>query len=194
MWNKLTEGGRIMMPLDKYDWSEHYGFLQDKYGVAWQIFKGARNALNQKIVPCLMFTRDKFGKANEAMLYYTKVFSPSNINSVSWYDESEMQQEGVIKHAEFMDGPGNHNFAFSEGLSFVINCDTQEQIDYYWNSFTKDGGEESMCGWCKDKFGVSWQIVPSILGTLMNDAEKSQKVMQALMQMKKFDIQTLLDV
>nr|MBK9653124.1 VOC family protein [Bacteroidota bacterium] len=202
IWNRLTEEGRIMMPLDKYDWSEHYGFLQDKFGVAWQIFKGAHNTLNQKIVPCFLFTGDKFGKANEAMLFYTKVFSPSNIDSISWYDVSEMQQEGIMKHAEFtmdgnvykvMDGPGNHNFTFSEGLSFVINCDTQEQIDYYWNSFTKDGGEESMCGWCKDKFGVSWQVVPSILGKLMNDAEKSQRVMQAFMQMKKFDIQELLN-
>ncbi|MBK8845913.1 MAG: VOC family protein [Bacteroidetes bacterium] len=106
-------------------------------------------------------------------------------------ERAEFTLHGYVYKA--MDGPGNHNFTFSEGLSFVINCDTQEQIDYYWNSFTKDGGEESMCGWCKDKFGVSWQVVPSILGKLMNDAEKSQRVMQAFMQMKKFDIQELLN-
>jgi predicted 3-demethylubiquinone-9 3-methyltransferase (glyoxalase superfamily) len=91
-----------------------------------------------------------------------------------------------------MDGPGTHNFSFNEAISFVINCDTQEQIDYYWSTFTKDGGKEGNCGWCKDKFGVSWQIVPSILGELMNDPERSQRVTKAFMQMKKFDIERLM--
>lgn len=91
-----------------------------------------------------------------------------------------------------MDGPGNHNFEFNEGLSFVVNCDTQEEIDYYWSKLT-EGGQESNCGWLKDKFGVSWQIVPTVLGKLMQDKEKAQRVMEAFLKMKKFDIAKLLN-
>ena len=90
-----------------------------------------------------------------------------------------------------MDGPGEHAFIFSEAVSFVVDCDTQEQIDYYWNKLTENG-EESQCGWLKDQFGVSWQIVPTILGKLMTDPEKGPRVMQAFMQMKKFDIEKLM--
>jgi predicted 3-demethylubiquinone-9 3-methyltransferase (glyoxalase superfamily) len=92
-----------------------------------------------------------------------------------------------------MDGPGNHAFNFGEGLSIVVDCDTQEQIDHYWDKLTADGGEESMCGWLKDKFGVSWQIVPAILGKLMSDPEKGPRVVQAFLKMKKFDIETLMN-
>lgn len=202
IWNRLNLDAKIMMPLGNYDWSEYYGFMQDKFGVSWQIFKGKFSEVNQKIVPCLLFTDHKFGKANEAVEFYTKVFSNSKIDGILFYDDKEMPKKDIVKHAQFvlegnvymaMDGTGEHNFAFNEAISFVINCDTQEQIDYYWNTFTKDGGEESMCGWCKDKFGVSWQIVPSILEKLMGRPEKREKVMQAFMQMKKFDIEKLLN-
>ena len=188
------------MPLSKYDWSEYYGFLQDKFGIAWQLFKGKYKDVNQKIVPCLLFTDNRFGKANEAVQFYTSVFTNSEMNGILFYDEKEMPQKEIVKHAQFvlegnvymaMDGAGEHNYAFNEAISFVINCDTQEQIDYYWNSLTKDGGEESNCGWCKDKFGVSWQVVPSILEKLMNQPEKAPRVVEAFMKMKKFDIAAL---
>jgi predicted 3-demethylubiquinone-9 3-methyltransferase (glyoxalase superfamily) len=84
-----------------------------------------------------------------------------------------------------------HNFAFNESISFVVDCDTQEEIDYYWNRLT-EGGSESMCGWLKDKFGVSWQIVPTVLGKLMGDPKRSERVIQAFLKMKKFDIEKLL--
>ncbi|HOZ87358.1 MAG TPA: VOC family protein, partial [Bacteroidia bacterium] len=89
-----------------------------------------------------------------------------------------------------MDGPGEHNYTFNEGVSFVVNCETQKEIDHYWNKLC-EGGAESMCGWLVDKFGVSWQIVPANLGKLMNNPVKSQKVMQALLKMRKLDIETL---
>ncbi|MBK8516744.1 MAG: VOC family protein [Saprospiraceae bacterium] len=201
IWQRINEGGKIMMPLDKYDWSEYYGFVQDKFGVSWQIFKGKYSDVNQKIVPCFLFTDHNFGKAKAAVEFYTKVIQNSKTEGILLYDENEMKEKNIVKHSQFllngnvfmaMDGAGQHNFEFTEGTSFVINCDTQDQIDYYWDVFTKDGGQESMCGWCKDKFGVSWQIVPSILGKLMNDPEKMQNVVAAFMKMKKFDIQTLL--
>lgn len=203
IWNKLCEGAKIMMPLDKYDWSEYYGFLQDKYNVSWQIFKGSMSEVNQKIVPCFLFTDSKFGKAYQAVQFYTSVFSNSKIDGILFYDEHESPQKEIVKHSQFvldsnvymaMDGAGEHNFTFNEGISYVINCDTQQQIDYFWNTFTQNGGEEGRCGWCKDKFGVSWQVIPSILIELIADPEKGPKVMAAFMQMKKFDIQTLLNV
>lgn len=92
-----------------------------------------------------------------------------------------------------MDGAGNHPFAFNEAVSFVVDCETQDEIDYYWNKLTSDGGQESQCGWLKDQFGVSWQIVPAILGKLMTDPERSQRVMQAFLKMKKFDIAALMN-
>jgi len=202
IWEKLKQDAKIMMNLDKYDWSEYYGFLEDKFGISWQVFKGNYSEVNQQIVPCFLFTDHRFGKANEAVNFYTSVFSNSKIDGILYYSEEEMHQKQIVKHAQFaldgtvfmaMDGAGEHNFSFNEAISFVINCDTQEQIDYFWNSFTKDGGEESMCGWCKDKFGFSWQIVPSILGELMSEPERGQRVMAAFLKMRKFDIEKLVN-
>lgn len=93
---------------------------------------------------------------------------------------------------KFMGLNGGPNFKFNEAISIVVDCETQEEIDYYWNKLT-EGGEERNCGWLKDKYGMSWQIVPTILGKLMTDSTKSQKVMEAFMQMKKFDIDKLLN-
>lgn len=202
IWAKLSQDAKIMMTLDKYEWSEYYGFLQDKFGISWQLFKGKYSDVNQKIVPCFLFTDENFGKANEALKFYTTVFLNSTIDGVLFYDETEMPQKEIVKHSQFildgnvymaMDGAGSHNYSFNEAISFVINCDTQQQIDYYWNLFTKDGGQESRCGWCKDKFGVSWQIVPTVLEKLMGDPERSQRVVAAFMQMKKFDIEALVN-
>ena len=91
-----------------------------------------------------------------------------------------------------MDGPGVHEYTFNEAVSFTVSCQTQEEIDYYWNKLS-EGGSEWQCGWLKDKFGVSWQIVPAILGTLMSDPAKSERVVNAFMQMKKFDIEKLVN-
>lgn len=94
---------------------------------------------------------------------------------------------------KFMALNGGSKFTFTEAISFVVTCDTQEEIDYYWNKLTADGGEESMCGWLKDKYGVSWQIVPSIIGRLMSDPTRAQRVMQEVMKMRKLDIATMLN-
>lgn len=201
-WLKLSQEATIMMPLNKYAWSEYYGFLEDKFGISWQIFTGKYSDVNQKIVPCLLFTDNNFGKANEAVQFYTSVFPDSKIDGILFYDEKEMSQKEVVKHSQFvlegnvymaMDGAGTHYYPFNEAISFVINCDTQKEIDDYWNAFTKDGGEEGNCGWCKDKFGISWQVVPSILEKLMSQPENGQRVVEAFMQMKKFDIEKLLN-
>jgi predicted 3-demethylubiquinone-9 3-methyltransferase (glyoxalase superfamily) len=202
LWKQLSADGMVMMPLNKYDWSERYGFVQDRFGVCWQIMKGKYSDVNQKITPTLLFVGNSFGKAENAVNFYTEVFPQSSIDGILLYTKEEGEAAGTVKHSQFildkkvfmaMDGAGNHPFAFNEAISFVVDCETQEEIDFYWNKLTADGGQESQCGWLKDKFGVSWQIVPTVLGKLMTDPERSQRVMQAFMKMKKFDIATLMN-
>ncbi len=200
LYEKLSDGGMVMMPLDKYDWSERYAFVQDKFGLCWQIMKTAYSNVNQKITPCLLFTGNSFGHAEAAVKYYTQVFTPSAVDGIKLYEESEGPAAGKVKHSQFildgkvfmaMDGYGEHAFAFNEGISFVVECNDQEEIDYHWNTLTSNGGQESMCGWLKDKFGISWQIIPKNIGALMMHPANGQKAMQALMQMKKIEIAKL---
>ncbi|GCC53411.1 VOC family protein [Chryseotalea sanaruensis] len=138
--------------------------------------------MKNAIHPCLWFN----GNAFEAAEFYCSVFSNSRISV-----NTPMVVNFELNGQKFMGLNGSVEFAFNEAVSFVVECDTQEEIDYFWSKLTA-GGSESMCGWLKDKYGVSWQIVPSILGQLMTDTSRSQRVMQAFMQMKKFDIATLL--
>lgn len=149
------------------------------------------------ITPCLWFDN----QAEEAANFYTSVFKDSRILSVSRYPKAGFEvhhkEEGTVMTVVFeINGQqftalnGGDNFRFSEAISFQVFCDTQEEIDYYWEKLT-DGGEEGPCGWLKDKFGLSWQIVPSIIEEFMSNPATSQKVMEAFMPMKKLDIETL---
>jgi predicted 3-demethylubiquinone-9 3-methyltransferase (glyoxalase superfamily) len=200
-WDKLLVGGTEMMPLDKYDWSAKYGWVQDKYGVNWQLSYGKIKDVGQKFSPVLMFTGNQSGLAEKAIEYYTSVFENSDIDSIMRYAPGEPDKEENIKHAQFrlvnqvfmaMDSSLPHKFTFNEGVSFVVNCETQAEIDYYWKELSAVP-EAERCGWLKDKFGVSWQIVPTVLEALMSETEKSQRVMNAFMKMKKFDIETLVN-
>lgn len=137
----------------------------------------------KSIYPCLWFD----GQSQTAADFYCSVFPDSKIIS-----SNPMVVIFELKGQKFMALNGGPEYKFNEAVSFVVNCETQEEIDYYWEKLT-DGGQEGKCGWLKDKFGMSWQIVPAILGQLMNDPEKAPKVMYAFMQMKKFDIQKLKD-
>jgi predicted 3-demethylubiquinone-9 3-methyltransferase (glyoxalase superfamily) len=200
VWNKLSEEGVVLMPLEKYDWSAKYGWLQDRFGLSWQISQGKLEEVGQYFTPCLLFVGEQHGKAEEAVHFYTSVFRDSSIAGILRYTAGETDPEGSVKHAQFtindyvmmaMDSAFPHQFAFNEAISFVVNCSNQEEIDYYWNKLT-EGGQESMCGWLKDKYGVSWQIIPAMLGSLMADPKRSQRVMQAFLQMRKFDIEKLM--
>jgi predicted 3-demethylubiquinone-9 3-methyltransferase (glyoxalase superfamily) len=199
-WRKLIDGGTAMMPLDKYPWAEKFGFVKDKFGMTWQLILPRTNTNNQKIMCSLLFVGEQFGKAESAIKFYTSLFPSSSIESLKLYEADKPAPEGSVEFGQFnlgnekfvaMDGFGDHRFQFNEGLSFVVECDTQEEIDNYWNKLT-EGGSESQCGWLKDRYGVSWQIIPSILSKLMSDEEKRPSVMQAFLKMKKFDIETLL--
>ena len=149
----------------------------------------------QKITPFLWFDTN----AEEAVNFYTSIFKDSKIVSVSRYGEAGPGQSGAVMTAtftlqgqEFMALNGGPHFKFTEAISFFVNCETQEEVDELWEKLS-EGGEESQCGWLKDKFGVSWQIVPTALGELLGDedTEKSKRVMEAMLQMHKIDVEKL---
>jgi predicted 3-demethylubiquinone-9 3-methyltransferase (glyoxalase superfamily) len=202
LWKKLSEGGKVLMELDKYDWSKKYGWVQDKYGLSWQTMLTEDN-IKYKIFPSLLFVDESYGKAGEAINYYTSVFKNAKVESIFKYGpDNKQNDENAVMYGDFvleekkfaaMDDAGEHGFKFNEAISFVINCDDQKEIDYFWNKLTSDGGAESMCGWLKDKFGVSWQVVPTVLSKYLSDKDgrKSQRVMQAVLQMKKLSIPEL---
>jgi len=203
LWKKLSEGGTALMPLDKYPFSEHYGWIQDKYGVSWQlILTDPAGEERPFIVPSFLFTKAVSGKAGEAMDFYTSVFKNSKRGVTARYPAGmEPNKEGWVMFGDFMlekqwfaamDGGGEHEFAFNEAVSFIVKCDNQEEIDYYWNKLSAVP-ESEQCGWLKDKYGLSWQIVPTIMDDLMGsgDKEKIDRVTQAFLKMKKFDIAKL---
>lgn len=199
-WNKLTPGGNVLMPLDSYDWSSKYGWVQDKYGVSWQLYTGTKDDTLQKFCPTLMFTGAKAGKATEAVHFYTGLFPQSQIEGILNYSESDEDSADFVKHAQFklngftamaMDSSAEHGFGFNDAISFVVECETQAEIDKYWDKLTTNGGHEVACGWLTDKYGVSWQIIPKGLGKLMSDPERGERAMNALMKMKKLIIADL---
>jgi predicted 3-demethylubiquinone-9 3-methyltransferase (glyoxalase superfamily) len=152
----------------------------------------------QKIRPCLWFD----GRAEEAANFYVSVFKNAKMGEVSRMGEGGPLPAGSVITAmfeiegeEFMALNGGPEFNFTEAISFSVDCKDQEEIDYFWDKLTSDGGEESMCGWLKDKFGVSWQIVPAEMGELLggDDPEQSKLAMDAMLQMRKLDIQKLRD-
>jgi predicted 3-demethylubiquinone-9 3-methyltransferase (glyoxalase superfamily) len=154
----------------------------------------------QKITPFLWFDN----QAEEAVQFYTSVFKNSEVGRILRYDETAAKAAGgevgsvltiefEIEGLKFTALNGGADFKFNESISFVVNCDTQKEVDYYWNKLTADGGQESQCGWVKDKFGVSWQITPTVLIDMLNDkdAKKAERVMKAMMQMQKIEINKL---
>lgn len=202
LYKKLSEGGNILMALDKYPWSDRYAWISDKYGLSWQLMR-TREEFTQKITSLLMFTGEKFGKAEEAINYYASIFPNSKINLIARYQEGEGDEPGKIAHSSFllegeefmaMESSHEHKFGFNEAISLMISCETQEEIDYFWEKLTAGGDPKAQqCGWLKDKYGVSWQIIPKILGDLMQDPdkEKSGRVFKAMLKMKKIDIENL---
>lgn len=199
-WNRLLDGSSVLMPLDKYDWSQRYGWLQDRFGLNWQLSFGTIEETGQIFTPVLMFTGEQNGKAEQALRLYTSVFEDSSITGILRYSGNENVIPGAVQHAQFrlgnqcfmaMDSSLPHQSTFNEAVSLVVECDTQKEIDYYWDKLTMNG-EEVQCGWLKDQFGVSWQIVPTILDALMSDPARSERVVEAFLKMKKFDIEMLL--
>lgn len=203
LYNKLAEGGIALMPLDSYPFSKKYGWVRDKYGITWQLYTGPKGNTDQYFTPTLMFVNKQNGKAKEAIELYTSMFPGSATDGIMEYPEGGTEDiAGNVQHAQFsisgytlgcMDSSLQHPFNFDEGISLVVLTNDQQETDHYWNGFTKNGGQESMCGWLKDKFGLSWQIVPRKLLTLLGDSNKqtAQYAMQKMMQMKRIVIADL---
>lgn len=203
VWNKLAEGGKILMPLDKYPFSERYGWIQDKYGFSWQLIltkpEGEERPL---IMPSLLFVGDVYGKAEEAIDFYVSTFKNSKKGMTAYYPAGmPPDKEGALMFGECklenqwivaMDSAQDHKFQFNEAVSLLVMCKDQEEIDYYWDKLSAVP-ESEQCGWLKDKYGVSWQINPAELQKMMkgDDQEKIDRVTQAFLKMKKFDIATL---
>ncbi len=199
LWEKLSEDSpKIYWPLKEYPFSKKYGWVTDKFGLSWQLnFTGSK----QKIAPFLMFDGKQLGKAEEAINFYTSIFNNSHIDSMMHYGPENKQCEGLVVHGVFkllgqefiaMDSGMPNNINFNEAVSFVVNCESQEEVDFYWNKLSAVP-ESEQCGWLKDKYGISWQIIPDALIKLLSDPdkEKSQKVMRAMLKMKKIDIAEL---
>lgn len=196
LWYKLSREGTVFMELDKYPFSEKYGWVQDKFGVSWQLILSGRT---QKIAPCFMFSGDQHKKAEEAINFYISVFKNSAIIQLERYGKDQ-GPEGAVVHAKFklegqefiaMDSHMELPYNFNPAISMVVNCRTQEEVDYYWDKLTEGGFDDAQqCGWLQDKYGVSWQVVPVALGEMISDPdpEKSARVMQAMLRMKKIDI------
>ncbi len=202
LWAALSEGGTVRMPLDAYPWSPRYGWVDDRYGVSWQLSFGTRDDVGgQTLVPALLFVGPQHGRAEEALRAYTSIFQPSQVRGILHHDGSGPDPAGTVMHAQFslqgvtfmvMDSAHAHDFGFTEALSFVVRCETQEEVDRYWNALSAVP-EAEQCGWLKDAFGVSWQVVPNALPKLLQDPdpEKAGRVMGAMLQMKKLDIAAL---
>ncbi|MEO8401426.1 MAG: VOC family protein [Gammaproteobacteria bacterium] len=184
LWDSLAEGGKILMPIDKYPFSERYGWIQDKYGLSWQLFlSNLEREERPKITPSLMFTGAVAGHAEEAINFYLSVFKNSKQGTVARYGkDQEPDKEGTLTFSDFrlneqwftaMDSAREHGFAFNEAISLLIPCENQQEIDYYWKKLSADPQAEQ-CGWLKDKFGISWQVWPIIMGEMMKNGTPKQ--------------------
>lgn len=202
-WNKLSEGGTALMPLEKYPFSELYGWIQDKYGLSWQlILTNPEGEERPFIIPSIMFVQDVCGKAEEATDFYMSVFKNSKRGIIAPYPAGmEPDKEGTVMFTDFMlegqwfaamDSAQKHEFNFNEAISFIVHCEDQEELDYFWEKLSAVP-ESEQCGWLKDKYGVSWQIVPKDMDEMMTkgNPEQIKRVTQAFLKMKKFDIAKL---
>jgi predicted 3-demethylubiquinone-9 3-methyltransferase (glyoxalase superfamily) len=203
IWAKLVDGGTVLMPIDQYPFSERYGWLQDKYGVSWQlILTNPEGDPRPAIIPAMMFVGKNVGRAEEAINFYLSVFNDSKIGQVYRYGpDQKPDKEGTVMFAEFMvekqwfaanDSAQEHDFTFNEAISFMVTCDTQQEIDYYWKKLSAVP-EAEQCGWLKDKYGLSWQITAAAINKMINDkdTERAARVTQAFLKMKRIDLAEL---
>lgn len=203
MWEKLSEGGAALMPLDKYPFSERYGWIEDKYGVSWQlILTNPEGDPRPPIVPSLLFVNNVCGQAEAALNFYLSVFKNTKQGLIARYPQGmEPDKEGTLMFADFMlenqwfaamDSAHEHKFNFNEAISLMVYCDTQAEIDDYWEKLSAVP-EAEQCGWLKDKYGVSWQIVPTAMDEMMAKGthEQIDRLTQAFLPMKKLVIAEL---
>jgi predicted 3-demethylubiquinone-9 3-methyltransferase (glyoxalase superfamily) len=200
-WSKLS-GGNVLIPLGSYPFSERYGWTEDRYGLSWQIMHAGNRDVTQRIIPTLIYVKEMAGRAEEAINFYVSVFANSKVGDIDRYEKGEEpDKEGTVKHASFtvggyqlaaMDSAREHKFGFNEAISIMVYCKDQKEIDRYWDALTAVP-ESEQCGWLKDKYGVSWQIVPTVMDEMLTNGTKEQiaRVTQTFLPMKKLDIAEL---
>jgi predicted 3-demethylubiquinone-9 3-methyltransferase (glyoxalase superfamily) len=195
----LIAGGQALMPLDAYPWSPRYAWVQDRFGVSWQLM-AAPDLVHASVVPCLMFSGAQHGRAREAIDQYVGVFPRARIDHVATYGPGE-GPEGTVAHGAFtladqpmvaMDSHLAHGFGFDEGVSLQVMCGDQAEVDHVWSALA-DGGEEGPCGWLKDRFGVSWQVVPRTMDAWMTHPDEAARAraFEAMLGMSKLDVAAL---
>lgn len=201
-WQALVEGGTELMPLGAYPFSGRYAWIQDRYGLSWQLMLAGSEQAGSKITPNLLFSNGVCGKAEEAVRYYVEIFPDSEIGFISKYSEGEASSpKAQVNYSSFelcgmpfsaMDNGFDVDFSFNEAFSFIVNCDNQREIDDYWARLSAVP-EAEQCGWLKDKYGLSWQIVPSNMGEIMSGGSEDEirRVTEAFLKMKKLDIAAL---
>lgn len=202
-WEKLSAGGKPLMPIDRYPFSERYGWIEDRYGLSWQlILTDPDNEPRPPILPSMLFTGKNYGRAEEAIRFYLSVFRGSRLGSLVRYGPGQPpEKEGAVAFADFMlenqwfvamESAREHNFEFNEAVSLLVHCEDQQEIDAYWKKLSAVP-EAEQCGWVKDRYGISWQIVPTVLGEMMKDpdASRAKRATEAMLGMKKLDIAAL---
>ena len=198
---KLRDGGTDLMPLDVYPWSKKYAWINDRYGLSWQLnVPHDYSLVKHRFAETKMFHGVQNGKAEEAIAFYASVFPDSKVDSMFRYDESMPGGiPGTLAHADYtllgqafmaLDGGTVHTFGTTGALSLLVECKDQEEIDAYWNALSSDPAFEQ-CGGGKDKYGFSWQIVPDMSRWLSDEGEGGKRALQAMLQMKKIDIAAL---
>jgi predicted 3-demethylubiquinone-9 3-methyltransferase (glyoxalase superfamily) len=198
-WDVLSKDGMPLMPLGSYPFSQWYGWVQDRYGLSWQLMLADDEKIEQQIRPSFLFSQDVCGLAEEAIEYYVSVFPQSELKFISRYGSGEaLVDEAKVNFAEFtlagmdfvaMDNGTGGNFPFNEAFSFMVNCSSQEEIDFFWHRLSAVP-EAEQCGWLKDKYGVSWQIVPEDFDEILKESspEERSRMIQAFLGMKKIDL------
>lgn len=203
IYGTLIDGGQALMALSNYGFSKKYGWVADKYGLSWQLnLPQEYSNVAHKIAPFFLFVGTRAGKAEEAMRMYTSVFPESKMGEIHRHSGGDGEKEGTVQHASFelcgqefmaMDSSLEaHTFDFNEAVSLIVSCEDQKEIDYYWEKLSAVP-ESEQCGWLKDRFGVSWQIVPRAMDEMMGRGTPEQKarLTRAFLQMKKLDIASL---
>ena len=204
LWSALSEGGHTLMELGEYPFSARYGWVQDRFGVSWQIMlTNPDGEPRPPILPALLFVGDAAGRAEEARDLYTGLFPDAETGAlVRWPEGAGSERPGTVMFSDFRLGDtwltamdssdAGHGFGFNEAISFVISCADQSELDRYWEALSSVP-EAEQCGWCKDRFGVSWQIIPAGFERYMSQGtpEQTQRVVAAFMGMGKMDIAAL---
>jgi predicted 3-demethylubiquinone-9 3-methyltransferase (glyoxalase superfamily) len=203
LWGKMLPDGMALMEIGEYPFSKRYGWIQDKYGVSWQLMlTDPTGEVRPFITPSILFTGAVAGKAEEATDFYIATFKDSKRGFIHRYPAGgEPDQEGMVMYTDYMlekqwfaamDSAHPHEFAFNEAISLIVRCDSQQEIDSLWKKLSAVP-ESEQCGWIKDRYGISWQIVPAIMDEMFQKGTREQidRLTQAFLPMKKLDIAAL---